>query len=75
MARLIYIGLVQSYQYLYLICLILSNILLLNLDLTFVYIGPIESSGEVLLTYASLYVLAEKWGVNSLKILVLSKLH
>jgi hypothetical protein len=47
----------------------------LNLDLTFVYIGLIESSGEVLLTYASLYVLAEKWGVNSLKILVLSKLH
>ncbi|KAN0117088.1 hypothetical protein V8E51_003065, partial [Hyaloscypha variabilis] len=37
--------------------------------------GPVESSGEVLLTHASLYVLAEKWGVNSLKILVLSKLH
>ncbi|PMD40831.1 hypothetical protein L207DRAFT_459618 [Hyaloscypha variabilis F] len=37
--------------------------------------GPIESSGEVLLAHASLYVLAEKWGVNSLKMLVLSKLH
>jgi len=37
--------------------------------------GLIESSGEVLLAHASLYVLAEKWGVNSLKILVLSKLH
>ena len=37
--------------------------------------GPVESSGEVLLAHASLYVLAEKWGVNSLKMLVLSKLH
>jgi hypothetical protein len=37
--------------------------------------GPIESSGEVLLAHASLYVLAESWGVNSLKMLVLSKLY
>lgn len=37
--------------------------------------GLIESSSEVLLAHASLYVLAEKWRVNSLKILVLSKLH
>jgi hypothetical protein len=36
--------------------------------------GPVENSGEVLLAHASLYVLAEKWGVNSLKMLVLSKL-
>jgi hypothetical protein len=26
--------------------------------------GPVESSGEVLLAHASLYVLAEKWGVK-----------
>jgi hypothetical protein len=37
--------------------------------------GRIESCGEVLLAHASLYVLGEKWGVNSLKLLVLSKLH
>jgi hypothetical protein len=37
--------------------------------------GLVESSSEVLLTHASLYILAEKWGVNSLKMLVLSKLH
>ena len=37
--------------------------------------GPVENSGEVLLAHASLYVLAEKWGVNGLKMLVLSKLH
>jgi hypothetical protein len=37
--------------------------------------GPVESSSEALLAHASLYVLAEKWGVNSLKMLVLSKLH
>jgi hypothetical protein len=37
--------------------------------------GPVESSGEVLLAHASLYVLTEKWGVNSLKMQVLSKLH
>jgi len=37
--------------------------------------GPVENSGEVLLAHASLYVLAQKWGVNSLKMLVLSKLH
>jgi len=37
--------------------------------------SPIESSSKVLLAHASLYILAEKWGVNSLKILVLSKLH
>lgn len=36
---------------------------------------PVEKSSEVLLAHASLYVLAEKWGVNSLKTLVLSKLH
>ncbi len=37
--------------------------------------GLIESSSEVLLAYASLYVLTEKRGVNSLKMLVLSKLY
>jgi len=37
--------------------------------------GPIENSYRVLLAHASLYVLAEKWGVNSLKTLVLFKLH
>jgi hypothetical protein len=37
--------------------------------------GPVKNSGKVLLAHASLYVLAEKWGVNSLKLSVLSKLH
>ncbi|KAG9228376.1 hypothetical protein BJ875DRAFT_477644 [Amylocarpus encephaloides] len=37
--------------------------------------GPVENSGEVLLAHASLYVLAEKWGVNDLNMLALSKLH
>ena len=37
--------------------------------------GPVENSGDVLLAHASLYVLAEKWGVNDLKMLVLSKLQ
>jgi hypothetical protein len=37
--------------------------------------ADVESSGEVLLAHASLYVLAEKWGANSLNLLVLSKLH
>jgi hypothetical protein len=36
--------------------------------------GLIENSGEALLAHASLYVLAERWRVNSLKMLVLSKL-
>jgi hypothetical protein len=35
----------------------------------------IKSNSEVLFAYTSLYILAEKWGVNSLKILVLSKLY
>jgi hypothetical protein len=35
----------------------------------------IKSNSKVLLAYASLYVLAEKWGVNSLKMLILSKLY
>jgi hypothetical protein len=35
----------------------------------------IKSNSEVLFAYASLYVLAEKWGINSLKMLVLSKLY
>ncbi|CZR54968.1 uncharacterized protein PAC_04853 [Phialocephala subalpina] len=37
--------------------------------------GSNENIGEVLLTHASLYVLAEKWGVESLKRLTLVKLH
>jgi len=37
--------------------------------------GSNENIGEVLLIHASLYVLAEKWGVDSLKNLTLFKLH
>ncbi len=37
--------------------------------------GSSENIGEILLIHASLYVLAEKWGVNSLKMLTLFKLH
>jgi hypothetical protein len=37
--------------------------------------GSREDIGEVLLIHASLYVLADKWGVNSLKRLTLFKLH
>jgi len=37
--------------------------------------GSDENIGEVLLIHASLYVLGEKWGVDSLKRLTLFKLH
>jgi hypothetical protein len=37
--------------------------------------GSDENIGEVLLLHASLYVLAEKWGIDSLKSLALYKLH
>jgi len=38
-------------------------------------IGPRENIGEVLLIHASLYVLADKWRVDSLRRLSLFKLH
>jgi hypothetical protein len=34
-----------------------------------------ENVREILVAHASLYVLAEKWGVESLKVLTLFKLH
>jgi hypothetical protein len=37
--------------------------------------GSSENISEVLLSHASLYILAEKWGVDSLKRLTLFKLH
>lgn len=37
--------------------------------------GPSENIGEVLLIHASLYVLAEKWGIDRLKRLTLFKIH
>jgi hypothetical protein len=37
--------------------------------------GPSENIDEVLLLHTSLYVLAEKWGIDSLKMLTLSKIH
>jgi hypothetical protein len=37
--------------------------------------GPSENINEVLLLHASLYVLAEKWGIDSLKRLTLYKIH
>jgi hypothetical protein len=38
-------------------------------------VGSSENAREILLVHASLYVLAEKWGVESLKMLTLFKLH
>jgi hypothetical protein len=38
-------------------------------------VGSSENVREILLAHASLYVLAEKWGVESLKMLALFKLH
>ena len=38
-------------------------------------VGCSENFREILLVHASLYVLAEKWGVESLKVLTLFKLH
>jgi hypothetical protein len=37
--------------------------------------GPSENIGEVLVIHSSLYVLAEKWGIDSLKRLTLSKIY
>jgi hypothetical protein len=37
--------------------------------------GPSENIDEVLLLHTSLYVLVEKWGIDSLKMLTLSKIH
>jgi len=37
--------------------------------------GPSENIGEILLIHASLYVLAEKWGIDRLKRLTLFKIH
>jgi hypothetical protein len=37
--------------------------------------GPCENIGEVLVMHSSLYVLADKWGIDSLKRLTLSKIH
>lgn len=37
--------------------------------------GPSENIGEVLLIHSSLYVLADKWGIDSLKRLTLSKIY
>jgi hypothetical protein len=37
--------------------------------------GPSENIGEVLFIHTSLYVLAEKWGIGSLKRLTLSKIY
>jgi len=37
--------------------------------------GPDENIGKILLIHASLYVLAEKWGIDKLKRLTLFKIH
>jgi hypothetical protein len=37
--------------------------------------GPSENISEILLIHASLYVLAEKWGIDRLKRLTLFKIH
>jgi hypothetical protein len=37
--------------------------------------GPSENIGEVLLSHSSLYILADKWGIDSLKRLTLSKIY
>ncbi len=37
--------------------------------------GPSENIGEILIIHASLYVLAEKWGIDRLKRLALFKIH
>jgi hypothetical protein len=59
----------------------LSPTLSLNIDPTLqtrepaTKVGSSENVREVLLAHASLYVVAEKWGVESLKMLTLSKRH
>lgn len=40
-----------------------------------VSVGPSENVSEVLILYTSLYVLADKWGIDSLKRLTLFKIH
>lgn len=40
-----------------------------------VKVGSNENFREILFAHATLYILAEKWGVESLKILALFKLH
>ncbi|KAH6667258.1 hypothetical protein B0J14DRAFT_186701 [Halenospora varia] len=37
--------------------------------------GPSENIGEILIIHASLYILAEKWGIDRLKRLALFKIH
>ncbi|TVY31729.1 hypothetical protein LSUB1_G007779 [Lachnellula subtilissima] len=37
--------------------------------------GPSENIGEILTIHASLYILAEKWGIDRLKRLALFKIH
>ena len=37
--------------------------------------GPSENISEVLILHTSLYVLADKWGIDNLKWLTLSKIY